>query len=57
MKVGEDNWCPCCMKWQPFDEKSKCIKCSRIINLPPTAHSWFEQYGVDLKELQNKNDW
>jgi len=55
MKVGEDNWCPHCMKWQVFDGTGKCVKCGTIINIVPTSHSWFEQYGVELKELQNES--
>lgn len=55
MKVGEDNWCSHCRKWQTFDSNGKCIKCGMHIDIVPMAHSWFEQYGVDLKELQNES--
>ena len=55
MKVGEDNWCPHCMRWKIFDDDGKCVECGTVINIPPTSHSWFEQYGVELKELQNES--
>lgn len=57
MKIGEDNWCSHCKKWKIFDCNGNCIKCGTHINVVPTAHSWFEQYGVELKELQEKNEW
>jgi len=55
MKVGIDNWCPHCMKWEIFDNDGNCIKCGTHIDIVSKDRTWLEEYGVELKELQDKH--
>jgi hypothetical protein len=58
MKVGEDDWCPHCDDWHAFDENGNCKKCGTFINNKVKEHSWFEIYGIDIKEITpNQEQW
>ena len=58
MKVGQDDWCPDCFEWVPFNENGKCKKCGRFINTKIKGHRLIDVLGLDLKEISpNRNRW
>jgi hypothetical protein len=51
MQVGQDNWCPKCISWMPFDENGNCKTCGIYINIISKQHPWFEEFGIEKREL------
>jgi hypothetical protein len=54
--VGEDEFCPTCMEWRPFDEMTgKCKVCGRQIKkVGPRSRTISEEY--DLKDFTVEHD-
>jgi hypothetical protein len=53
--VGEDEFCPTCMEWRPYDELTgKCTVCGRIIKKPKEPRKTTEEY--DLKDFTIEHD-
>lgn len=53
--VGEDEFCPKCMEWRPFDEiTGKCKVCGRIIKKIGETRKITDEY--DLKDFSNEHD-
>jgi hypothetical protein len=53
--VGEDEFCPTCMEWRPFDELTgKCTVCGRIIKKPKDSRKITDEY--DLKDFTIEHD-
>jgi hypothetical protein len=53
--VGEDEFCPTCMEWRPYDELTgKCTVCGHIIKKPKESRKITEEY--DLKDFTIEHD-
>jgi len=53
--VGEDEFCPTCMEWRPFDELTgKCLVCGRIIKKSSERRKITDEF--DLKDFSNEHD-
>lgn len=53
--VGEDEFCPTCMEWRPFDEiTGKCKVCGRIIKKIGETRKITDEF--DLKDFSNEHD-
>jgi len=53
--VGEDEFCPTCMEWRPFDELTgKCSVCGRIIKKSGERRKITDEF--DLKDFSNEHD-
>ena len=54
--VGEDEFCPTCMEWRPYDEiTGKCSVCGhRIKKVSSRAHTINEEF--DLKDFTVEHD-
>ena len=53
--VGEDEFCPKCMEWRPFDEiTGKCKVCGCIIKKIGEPRKITDEY--DLKDFSNDHD-
>lgn len=53
--VGEDEFCPTCMEWRPYDEfTGKCTVCGRIIKKPKDSRKITDEY--DLKDFTIEHD-
>lgn len=53
--VGEDEFCPTCMEWRPFDEiTGKCRICGRVIKKLGERRKITDEY--DLKDFAGEHD-
>jgi hypothetical protein len=53
--VGEDEFCPTCMEWRPYDEVTgKCKVCGHIIKKIGETKKITDEY--DLKDFTNEHD-
>ncbi len=53
--VGEDEFCPTCMEWRPYDETTgKCKVCGHIIKKIGEKKKITDEY--DLKDFSNEHD-
>jgi hypothetical protein len=53
--VGEDEFCPTCMEWRPYDEiTGKCKICGCLIKKIGETRKITDEY--DLKDFSNEHD-
>ena len=53
--VGEDEFCPTCMEWRPYDETTgKCKVCGRLIKKIGETRKITDEY--DLKDFTIEHD-
>jgi len=53
--VGEDEFCPTCMEWRPYDERGRCKVCGHIIKkIAGEGRKITDEY--DLKDFANDHE-
>jgi len=55
MTVGEDEFCPTCMEWRPYNGHGRCTVCGRVIKkIGGEGRKITDEY--DLKDFANDHD-
>ena len=53
--VGEDEFCPTCMEWRPYDERGRCKVCGHVIKkISGEGRKITDEY--DLKDFADDHE-